>query len=618
MRIHLNTKCGLIWLSTLLALVWMVCPILAQDDKVFTLPEERCIQWKPGVPGGIPNYPVFVNVKDAPYGAKGDGKADDTATIQKALDDCPGGKAVLLPQGTYRLTDELRITRGIVLRGEGPAKTRLINEATSKQIIGICNFDENEMKSKIVKGATKGSTGVTVEDAGAFNVGDLLAIDEKNDPDLVEINGCGGSCTWASRESGTRAILQLARLEAKNGNTLTLSRPLYHTFKDSLEPEVFKTRKTFIVHAGVEDLYIESKAPQRTDEKSSIKIWNSMYCWVKNVESYKCWFGGHVTIQKSLGCEVRDCYFHHTNTFGAGHGYGVWIFAGATDTLAENNVLYYVNCGVLAECSGPGNVAGYNYCARFFGRDYPDTDWAYAGIDTHGAHCWMNLFEGNITPSIGGDFYWGSASHNVAFRNCVNMDQRMADGRPMPTAVIGVRWDQRNYFNSAIGNVLAQEGLSGALEGGADVGLDKKQIWRMGYNAPSSGGAPSDAKVAQTLLRHGNFDYITGKTQWDATIAERALPKSLYLSAKPAFFDKLPWPPIGADLHPMTGTIPAQERFLKVPKAEREAQDLLFMGEFLLHAGKKDAAKAALHQIVTKYSESPSAAPARKDLEEMK
>ncbi|MBI3832174.1 MAG: hypothetical protein HY291_21815 [Planctomycetes bacterium] len=608
------------WLSvwTFLALAWGTRTAQAQDEKPFTLPDERKIDWKPGIPGGIPNYPVFANAKDAPYNAKGDGQADDTAALQKALDECPAGKAVLVPQGTYKLTDELRITKGIVLRGEGPEKTRLINEATTKQIIGICNFDEKEVKSKIVKGGTKGSTSVTVEDAGAFNVGDMLVIDEKNDPDLVDSKGCGGACTWASRDGGARALGQLARLEAKDGNTLTLSRPLYHTFKDSLEAEVFKTRKAYIDHAGVEDLYIESKAPKRTDEKSSIKIWNSMYCWVKNVESYKCWFGGHVTFQRSLGCEVRDCYFHHTNAFGAGHGYGVWLFAGTTDTLVENNILYYLNSGALAECSGPGNVVGYNYCGRFFGRDYPETDWAYAGLTTHGAHCWMNLFEGNIAPGIGGDFYWGSASHNTAFRNYIHMDQLMADGQPMPTAVIGIRWDQRNYFNSAIGNVLGHEGLQGALEGGADVGLDKKQIWRMGYNAPSTGGAPSDPKTAQTLLRHGNFDYISGKTQWAEGLSEHALPKSLYLSAKPAFFGELPWPAIGPDLKPMTGTIPAQVRFLKVPKAEREAQDLLFMGEYLLHAGKKNEAKAALQQIVSKYAESPSAEQAKKDLEQIK
>src|SRR3990170_3628911 len=85
---------------------------------------DRKINWSPGIVGGIPNYPVYVNVKNAPYNAKGDGVADDTSAIQKAIDDCPSGQTVYIPAGTYRLTAQLTIlNKGIVLRGDGPDKT---------------------------------------------------------------------------------------------------------------------------------------------------------------------------------------------------------------------------------------------------------------------------------------------------------------------------------------------------------------------------------------------------------------------------------------------------------------------------------------------------------------
>jgi hypothetical protein len=588
----------------------------ARGQDASLIPADRRIEWKPGVPGGIPSYPVFCSVRDAAYGAKGDGQADDTAAIQKALDACPAGKAVHAPAGTYRLTGELKISKGIVLRGDGPEKTRLVNEAAAGSIIAICNFDEAEVRAKITGGGAKGSTSLEVDDASRFQPGDMVLIDQLNDPELVDIQGCGGACTWAGREGGRRAMGQLAQVEGRKGNVLALSRPLYSTLKEALAPEVLKTRKTFIARAGIEDLYVEGKTPKRTDQKSSIRIWNSLYCWVKNVESYRGWFGGHVTLQRSLGCEVRDSCFHHANAFGAGHGYGVWLFSGTTDALVENNVCYYLNSGVLAECSGPGNVVGYNFCSRFFGRDYPDTDWAYAGLGTHGAHCWMILFEGNVAPEIAGDFYWGSASHLTLFRNRVDMDQRMADGRPMPTAVIALRWDQRNYFVTAIGNVLGQEKMQGVLEGGADAGLDRKQIWRLGYHAPSSGGAPGDPRVAQTLLRHGNFDAVSGQTRWDPAVQARKLPPSLYLKAKPAFFGRLAWPAVGPDLNPMAGPIPAQERFLKVPAEEREAQDLLFKGGFLLAAGKEREGREALQQVVSRYGRTSCAAEARARLEQ--
>ena len=51
----------------------------------------------------------IVNVAQAPYFAKGDGVTDDTAAIQKALDDHPNqGAIIYLPNGVYKITDTLR------------------------------------------------------------------------------------------------------------------------------------------------------------------------------------------------------------------------------------------------------------------------------------------------------------------------------------------------------------------------------------------------------------------------------------------------------------------------------------------------------------------------------
>lgn len=55
----------------------------------------------------------IVDVTKPPYSAKGDGTADDTAAIQKALDDHPNSGAIIyLPKGTYRVTNTLRWPQG--------------------------------------------------------------------------------------------------------------------------------------------------------------------------------------------------------------------------------------------------------------------------------------------------------------------------------------------------------------------------------------------------------------------------------------------------------------------------------------------------------------------------
>jgi pectin methylesterase-like acyl-CoA thioesterase len=69
---------------------------------------------------------MWIDVKDQPYGAKGNGSDDDTAAIQAALDDAAFGNAaernaVYFPPGTYRITGKFELTKcqGVRLIGAG-------------------------------------------------------------------------------------------------------------------------------------------------------------------------------------------------------------------------------------------------------------------------------------------------------------------------------------------------------------------------------------------------------------------------------------------------------------------------------------------------------------------
>lgn len=81
--------------------------------------------------GILPDAAGAINVALPPYSAKGDGKTDDTAAIQKAIDDWQGsGRTILLPAGTFRISKSLRYTPAKGhgynnLRGAGAGKTIL-------------------------------------------------------------------------------------------------------------------------------------------------------------------------------------------------------------------------------------------------------------------------------------------------------------------------------------------------------------------------------------------------------------------------------------------------------------------------------------------------------------
>ncbi|MFA7368866.1 MAG: glycosyl hydrolase family 28-related protein [Kiritimatiellales bacterium] len=64
------------------------------------------------------NRPGVVNVKGAPYFAKGDGKADDTAALQRAIDE---NQALFLPKGAYRISKTLQLKSRTQIIGISPS-----------------------------------------------------------------------------------------------------------------------------------------------------------------------------------------------------------------------------------------------------------------------------------------------------------------------------------------------------------------------------------------------------------------------------------------------------------------------------------------------------------------
>uniref|UniRef100_B8HVJ3 Rhamnogalacturonase A/B/Epimerase-like pectate lyase domain-containing protein n=1 Tax=Cyanothece sp. (strain PCC 7425 / ATCC 29141) TaxID=395961 RepID=B8HVJ3_CYAP4 len=117
-------------LACLLAVsVWLCSSTTACAAKVLgggSLEEQANHQFPPSA--------AIINVTQAPYGAKGDGKTDDTAAIQRALNDMIGlHKILYFPNGTYLISASLqwanKNARGQPawgfnwIQGENPLKT---------------------------------------------------------------------------------------------------------------------------------------------------------------------------------------------------------------------------------------------------------------------------------------------------------------------------------------------------------------------------------------------------------------------------------------------------------------------------------------------------------------
>jgi parallel beta-helix repeat protein len=122
---------------------------------------------------------VFINVKDATYGAVGDGIADDTTAIQAAFTAAAllvSGGIVFFPAGIYKITTKITISNTpIMVLGAGIDVSVIVNKNDTN---GIFDYDTNDVKD-------------------AFNIENItLATDQIGGGDAI-------NCTWPATATST-------------------------------------------------------------------------------------------------------------------------------------------------------------------------------------------------------------------------------------------------------------------------------------------------------------------------------------------------------------------------------------------------------------------------------
>lgn len=553
---------GLVWVSPLVILA------LVSSSIAEVVPSSRRINWARGyvgVPGGIPNRTkIFCNVRVSIPGtnivAKGDGIANDAPAIQAALKACPSNQVVFLPAGRYLAKDCLTIKNdGVTLRGEGMGKTVIVVDTANNcsGFLSIGTFRESPAAERqILSGFQKGSSNIIVSStAGLTADKTLLKIWHTNLPTVKHVG---------STINMTRQMAKVVKIE---NTKVTFWPPLVYDFTNN---PTFKYHDLFLTqYSGVEDLTITALS---NISAYLVSFQQTFGCWLKGVETHKA-TAAHVFGFYTVLNEVRSCYVHEAFSYGANSGAGIELYTHNTGFLIEDNVIESAFPSTMLSGSSSGCVVAYNYSHN------PQSGSVLIGGDfncNHGPHNVMNLYEGNVGSMLQSDGYFGSASEITAYRN------HFSGSHPTLTlnqkAIDLCRWS-RNF--NIVGNVLGLPNWKGAYETFTNNYTYKfPTIFRMGYpgmanngyngtNPPASNIDALDLGVAATVLRHGNFDYATGKTNWDSRLPDRALPASLYLPAKPAWWPAaVRWPAIGPDQQPMVGLIPAQWRFLNSPDSE--------------------------------------------------
>jgi len=245
------------------------------------------------------------------FGAKGDGKSDDSAAFKEALDKA-AGKIIFMPAGRYLLSDSFDIQKSnTVLRGAGsgkiilvfskpleelhpfPARTGAESNTTqwswSGGLIMIGSMRGLTLKSSagVTAPANRGATKLTVG-KNEFHVGDelLLTLTDDTEQSLLKYlyrmqsGNVSGLKNWKCR--------QIFRITAISDQELTLDRPSRFEIRPAWSP----TLSGFIpevTDVGLEGLTFEFPAqPYAGHFKelgfNPVQIGSSaMHCWLHDI-----------------------------------------------------------------------------------------------------------------------------------------------------------------------------------------------------------------------------------------------------------------------------------------------------------------------------------------------
>jgi len=433
-----------------------------------------------------------------------------------------------------------------------------------------------------------------------------------SDPDFTDFCRRVTGPPLSARSIGQMMEITSITTTTNPNDTIHFATPFHHTFKTANLAQLTRYNSNALVGIGIEELaLIGAMGP-------SILFTRAAYCWYKHIEGYYSrGASGHFQSYRS---EIRDSYFHETPApiFG-GSGYLLCMSYPTSDSIIHNCISWNGNKVVVMQGSGGGNVFSYNYTDDAWGSTYPNLP--EAGVNAaHFISSHMELFEGNYSHKYQGDSYWGNIFDVTCWRNHFSALRAGASwlGTPYYVTIGGVDYpycdeggqtgrnavdvQSFNYRNNFVGNVLGYNGqalLNFTFHPGpnqhvvlqTDFNYENVSgyqtaahvyMWVFGGNqmdqriTVGGGWGTWDTSCITTMLRQGNWDWVTGSQVWYAnpigatgsssTGTPKPIVPSLYLTSAPDFFlsnsyaaNRWPW------VDPSTGItykLPAKERFL--------------------------------------------------------
>ena len=385
---------------------------------------------------------------------------------------------------------------------------------------------------------------------------------------------CGSTDPTAYSIRAGGVIEEYHLVTGVSGNTITFDSPLgrsYHA-ANSAAIELFNP-SNLVQYAGIENLTMEYGGD------GNVIIQGCVYCWMKNIES-RYYFNPGIHFQQGSFRDQLDTYWAHEGAWpvNGGGGYSIALTYGVSELYIVNGISMLANKVIVMRASGVGVVVAYNYMDDGYINGNPS--WVETGLNcSHMVSPGLALFEGNQSFNADSDYTHGASPYCTYFRNNITgiratftgLDGKLRnDAAGCCSPMRAAASHPYTYWTSFLGNVLGTAGVTTAANGWdyKNNAFTNKHLLMLGWNDANVGGTnvtgpdnvaatiyPTDPRTISTAgsyasangcmtaaypctsIVDGNFDFVNNQQTWASNDTAHVLPSSLYLSAKPAFFN---------------------------------------------------------------------------------